>query len=115
MLDATGEWLGAWAARLRACGAEHVRVPCTSIPFPAALALREFAAAQRRGAELLPSSTRSVPLPSFPLFADFVAHQLPRSAAGRVPLRRARVTALVRRRPGAGARGRGARRDTLAR
>lgn len=98
VLDAHGEWLHAWASRLKRCGAEHVRVPCTGTPLPAPLGLQSFATATKRTAELLRSSPRLVAVPSVQLYADYVAHacSAPNAAARAVKLRKATVTGLVR-------------------
>ncbi len=96
VVDASGAWLDAWAARLAGCGATHVRAPHTGTPFPSPLALQAFAQRSRRTDELAASSPRFVAVPSVALFADFCADTLPRLPAARVPIRKATVTSLAR-------------------
>ena len=98
VLDTHGEWLHAWAARLKRCGAEHVRVPCTGAPLPDPLGLKAFAQFSGRAKELLVSSPRVVAVPTVQLYADYVAYacSLPGAAVRRVTLRKATVTRLVR-------------------
>ena len=98
VLDTHGEWLHAWASRLKKCGAEHVRVPCTGTPLPQPLGLQAFATATKRTAELQRSSPRVVPVPSVQLYADYIAHacSAPGAATRAVTMRRGTVTALVR-------------------
>ena len=98
VLDAHGEWLHAWAQRLKRCGAQHVRVPCTGAPLPDPLGMKAFAQATGRTGELLFSSPRVVAVPTVQLYADYVAHACsrPDAAASLVTLRKATVTRLVR-------------------
>ena len=98
VLDTHGEWLHAWASRLKKCGAEHVRVPCTGTPLPQPLGLQAFATATKRTVELQRSSPRVVPVPSVQLYADYIAHvcSAPGAATRAVTMRKGTVTALVR-------------------